>query len=415
MEKRVNSQFIKEINERRILNLIRSQGIISRIEIAKRTKISKVAVSEIVSRLSEAGYILELGKGHSTSRGGKRPTMIKLNPANGYVVGIEIHRIRTTVALADLESHIIGKSQILYEPGTAMDAVLPSIIEAIDELLQSAKVTPEKLAGIGIGLPGFIDYLRGELVFADTLRGWQGQPLVSRFARRYHVPVFIENDVNAITIAEYLMGAGRKYRNLVCIWVGEGIGAGIIVNNELIRGDYGSAGEIGYFELGHHIVDHSQFSHLCNGQRYFGDVLGEEHFLKVLNNTIREKCPEAPASLDLSSLPGIVNRDCSDPHCITGILDEYAGLLGIICTDLIKTINPSLIILTGKLIDIFPDLIAKTRGVVKLHMSNIPFEPVKMVAGQLREDACLKGVIEIALQLIFEPLKTTTMNHINLS
>jgi DNA-binding Lrp family transcriptional regulator len=102
MPKKVNAQLIKKLNEVRILNLVRYEGPISRIELAKKTGISKVAVSEIIRRLDDAGFILEIGKGTSTKRGGKRPTMIKINPENGYVFGIEIHLKKANIALANL-------------------------------------------------------------------------------------------------------------------------------------------------------------------------------------------------------------------------------------------------------------------------------------------------------------------------
>ncbi len=163
----VNSQLIKELNEIRILTLVKNEETISRIELARRTKISKVAVSEIVNRLSEAGYIVEIGKGESTKKGGKRPTLLSLNPDNGFVAGIEIHSSHAKIALANLNSEII---------------------RCIDQIFSGNPKYKEKLISIGIGLPGFIDYEKGELVFAVTIHGWVQHPLASVFSEKYKVP-----------------------------------------------------------------------------------------------------------------------------------------------------------------------------------------------------------------------------------
>ena len=409
---KVNSQFIKELNELRILNLIKNEGPISRIAIAKRTNISKVAVSEIVGRLDEAGYILEIGKGSSTKKGGKRPTLIKLNPCNGYVVGIEIRRVRTVVALANLESKIVDREQIEYSAGAPMEEVLPRIFEKIEFLMRNNKIASGKLVSIGIGLPGFLDYKKGNLIFADTLKGWADRPLAETFKDRFKVPVIIENDVNAVTLGEHLIGAGQASDNMVCIWIGEGLGAGIIVNGELIRGDYGSAGEIGYFELGHHVSNREYFRHLYSNQKYFGDVLAEEHFLEALRMKLRWGMVNPPEKLEQMPLEEFLSEKFPGSFEVQELLDEYALLLSTLCADLVKTINPNLLILNGKIIEHSDYLFRKTRQNLKQQMVNIPFEPTKVVLGDLKEDACILGVVVMALQVRFEPFTNKSINHI---
>jgi predicted NBD/HSP70 family sugar kinase len=412
-EKKVNSQFMKELNELRILNLIRNEGPISRIEIAKRTKISKVSVSEIVARLDAAGYILETGKGESTIRGGKRPTLLKLNPENGYVIGVEIRRVKTVIAIADLESEIVDSVRIDYDAGVPINQVLPLIFQEINGLFKKHAIPLTKLVNIGIALPGFINYQEGNLIFADTLRGWDNRPLVSEFRRKYKIPIIIENDVNAMALGEYLLGAGQGYRNQVCIWIGEGIGAGIIVNDELIRGDYGSAGEIGYIEIGHHVAHREFFRELYTSQKYFGDILGEEHLLESLRTQLRSKLQLSLDQTGRLEIQDLLAGKYQQYDWFRAVLDEYALLLSILCTDLVKTINPSLMILNGKIFECSEYLFERIRQDVKQHMVNIPFEPAKMVTGQLQQQACIKGIVVMALQVIFEPLSQQKLNHIS--
>ncbi len=255
MGNRSNSQLIKQLNEIRILNHIRDDRQVSRIDLAKRSKMSKVAVSEIVGRLVKSGYVIEIGKGESTSRGGKRPTLLKLNPNNRYVIGIDVKRHFTRVGIANIESSILEQEYFEYEVGISVDQWTSHTFDKIDRLLTTHGVVSDKLIGIGIAIPGVVNYEKGELRFADTLQNWGCIPIVPAFIQRYRVPVVMENDVNTLALAENLIGAGKDEANLVCMWTGAGIGAGIIVDNHLIRGQTGNAGEIGYLELGHKIAN----------------------------------------------------------------------------------------------------------------------------------------------------------------
>jgi len=398
----VNSQFIKELNEIRILTLVKNEGIISRIELARRTKISKVAVSEIVNRLSEAGYIVEIGKGESTKKGGKRPTLLKLNPDNGFVVGIEIHSSHAKIALANLNSEIIREEIVHFETGGTIVSVLPEITRCIDQIFSGNPKYKEKLISIGIGLPGFIDYEKGELAFAVTLHGWVQHPLASVFSEKYKVPVVIENDVNARTFGEHLLGAGKDTDHMVCIWLGEGIGGGVIVDGSLLRGRYGSAGEIGYIELGHHIANRSYFRNLYINQHYFGDILREQHLIDTIKMKLKHQLPEM--DIQHFSLQELLDdRNETISALVQEVLDEYAMLLATLCSDLIKTLNTSKIILCGSVVEYSDYLLEKCRDIVKQNMHNIPFQSTPIVVGELKEEGCIKGVIAMALHVIFEP------------
>lgn len=406
MRGKADAKLIKTLNELRLLNLIREQGPVARNQLAKQTRISKVSVSDIINRLKDAGYVLEIGKGRSTQKGGKRPTLLKLNPENGYVFGIEIKRRNSIIALANIESEIQGIEQIEYPVGTAIDQVIANIFAKIDQLLNHYQIARQKLVSIGIAIPGFVDYARGELLFADTLRGWGNLPLASRFSQKYQVAAILENDVNAITLGESLLGAGRGVSNFVCIWIGEGLGAGIIVDGQLIRGETGCAGEIGYQELGHCIVNLNKLKYLYSNQRYFGEILSEVNLFETMKIKSQWNHHEPGSAHPGADLQALLQAGDRGHQIVQEILDEYAFLLAVLCMNLIKTLNPSLIIMSGKVIENSKYLLEKVRQVVKQCMINIPFQPGSITMGTLKELAGVKGAIALALQMIFEPSAT---------
>ncbi len=408
MEQKANLSLIKTLNEIRILNLIREYGPISRSELAKRTRISKVAISDIINRLNETGFILEIGKGKSTHRGGKRPTMIKLNPENGFVLGIEIKRQFSQIAIADIEARIIEIERIEYPVGTPVGEAIDLILVAIDRVMEKLKIPAYKLISIGIAIPGFINYEKGELHFAATLHNWEDQPLAARFVEKFNVPTIVENDVNAITLAESSTAVGYKNSNTVCIWIGDGLGSGIIVDGQLVRGKNGSAGEIGYLELGYFIQQQDWLKGLYCGQTYFGDILTDSNLCRALMQTC-QKCSDL-AGQD-KSLKALLKLADNGHQELYPVLDEYAELVAIICVHYIKSINPDMIILSGMIIDASHYLYERIHHRVDEMMQNICIQPTKITLGNLKNRACVQGSITLALQTIFEPPITHKRNR----
>jgi len=408
MPERVNSQLIKTINERRILNVIREAGPISRNELANITKISKVAVSSIISRLDDDGYILEIGKGQSTSKGGKRPTLLKLNPDNGYVIGIQIKRGTATIALANIESEIKGIEHINHNIDDPIDHVLSNIFHKIDSLLRVNHIPQEKLISIGIGIPGFIDYEKGVLKFAVTLREWINHPLSSRFSEYYNVPTIIENDVNVITLSESLLGAGQGHPNLVCIYLESGIGAGILLNGQIVRGQDSHAGEIGYLEIGNHINHINRLGNLYNNQRYFGELLSEINLFDTLKMKLQTDPKFHNEDLEKVTLVDVLHLSDNGNLLIQEVLNEYAYPLAVISMNLIKSLNPGLLILSGRIIENSNYLFRKVKQLIKQSMINIPLETSTIVVGELKDRAGVVGAIVMALKTIFELPVTKT-------
>jgi predicted NBD/HSP70 family sugar kinase len=394
-------QLRKTQNEIRLLNLIREEGPMTRSEIARRIHISKVSVWEIIGRLIESGFIVEIGKGESTFRGGKRPRLLQINADNGCVIGVEIRREYSRVALANICSDITKIEEIPHRAGATMDDVLPRLFEKIDLMLDSPGIGRDKLISCGIGLPGFVDYEKGELAFADTLQGWANLPLTAQFRARYSVPVFIENDVNAITLGECLLGAGQGYNNVVCIWIGEGIGAGLLVNGKIVRGEYSTAGEIGYLNLNSFCINEKQVKHLYSNQQFLGDILSEQHLLQVLMDNVPNGMPDPENKDSRQHFAAYFKRAEEGDLLVRAIFDEYIFLLANVCLVFIKTINAGVIVLSGHVGENSDYLINGVRGLVKEGMMNIPFQQTKIVAGVLRDQAGVKGTISLALQAIY--------------
>lgn len=229
-------------NLKTTLELVSSQGATSRAEIARRTGLSRAAVSSLVNELIDQNLLRELGQGESA--GGKPPTLLALNDKARDIVTIDLGHRPFAAALVDLSGRIHTRSQAELVAGqpTGAEAV-ESAASLIREMLTQATAP---VLGIGVGAPGVIEF-DGRVLEASNL-GWHELDLGSELRSRFEVPVSIANDASMAALAEF-----RRHpvdRNLILIKLGNGVGSGLVLNGAVYRGQHSAAGEIGHVRLG---------------------------------------------------------------------------------------------------------------------------------------------------------------------
>jgi len=390
-------KLVREYNELNIVRFIKNEGPISRAELAKRYKISKAAVSEIIAHLLQQHYVKEVGIGESTSLGGRRPILLDFNHRAGYVIGIEIKRDHATVALGDLNASICNKEQFRFQPGASLKKIINQINPIIDSFLKKRWVKNAHPIGIGVAIPGLINYSTGKIQESYTLKGWQGFPIKKTFEQRYNIETIVENDVKAMSMGECRFGSGRNVENVIYLWVGDGLSAGIIINGELYRGVSASSGEIGYHQFGYLIKHEDTFESLYHGQEKFSDILSINNLLYSAARQINTF--DLKGTSTLSDFFGLVE---SGNRIALEILNEFAALVGIISINLINTMNPELIILGGQpelaSNKLYLDLVKERIRTAELHT---PSRIVKVKSAVLNEDAGIYGAIGLILEDIF--------------
>jgi len=229
-----------------VLNLIKSSGPISRTEIARLSGLSQAAVSSIVTDLIESGLVHETGEGEST--GGRKPVLLRINDRAGFVVGVKLTEQAITSALTDLDANVIYAQTVPIPGQCDLQAVQEAIVTTIETTIARSGVDPTRVLGIGLGMAGVVDGGVGVCRYSPFF-GWWDVPLASSLTERLGIPVYLENDVNTLTIAEQWFGYGHGVDHFVVVTVGRGIGAGIVVNGQFYRGAIGGAGELGHIPL----------------------------------------------------------------------------------------------------------------------------------------------------------------------
>jgi predicted NBD/HSP70 family sugar kinase len=237
--KKVTPEQARIHNRQLVFKTVYEHKEISRAAIARATHLTRPTVSAVVSELLAQGLVTEVGYGPST--GGKPPMLLSVEDDARHLIGVDLARGDFHGALINLRG-VIRRRIDLPLNGRTGDAALALAHTLLDELVTASE---RPLLGVGVAAPGPVDAQRGLLLQAVNL-GWRDVPLRQMLTERYGLPTYVANDCQVAALAEYTFGENESDRDLVVINVGEGIGAGLVLNGQLFYGNLFGAGEIGH-------------------------------------------------------------------------------------------------------------------------------------------------------------------------
>lgn len=240
-----DQELLKKTNLWTVLEKIRNDGPISRAGIAKITGLSRSTCSILADELLSEGLIIELGK--DTSSGGRKPILLQMNYDGLFAIGIKVMQGSIISGLVDLGGNIRGIHTQTLTPNPGKQELTSDLVSAA-EAVRASLGAEDRLVGIGIGVGGKIDHRNGILLESSIL-DLQNVNLTVDLNQHFDVPVYLENDVNAFTLGEKFFGSGAAYSNFICVSMGDGIGAGLYLNDELYRGSHHIAGEFGHIRI----------------------------------------------------------------------------------------------------------------------------------------------------------------------
>jgi predicted NBD/HSP70 family sugar kinase len=229
-----------------ILDLIRSNGVISRTELTDRSGLTGASISRIVRQLLDDGLVVETGLGEST--GGKRRTLIQLNPASRFAVGITLEYDQITYVVVDLGGRVVTQR---YSKGAGQRPpykVAERIGAEANALLESTGLDSRLVAGIGIAIAGRRG-LRDQKHSTTRVTDWEYFALEETLGAATGRPVIVENDSTCAAMGEYWVGRRPATEDLAALYMTEGFGFGLVLKGEIYRGTSANAGEIGHITV----------------------------------------------------------------------------------------------------------------------------------------------------------------------
>lgn len=339
-QQKADRDLVREINRNIVVNLIKNRGPISRTDIARLSGLSPATVSGITAGFIEAGLVREMGEGEST--GGRKPVLLRLNYRAGFVVGVKLMEQMITSALADLDAKVLHHRVTYLGAQRDVRAVLEVIIAAVEATVAESMVDRARVLGIGIGMAGVVDGQTG-LCHYSPFFGWRDVEVARPIADHFGLPVYLENDVNTLTIAEQWFGYGHGVDHFVVVTVGRGIGAGIVVNRQFYRGAIGAAGEFGHITL---VEDGPPCG--CGKRGCLEALASDPAVVSQAKEALGrgEKTVLSPA--DGLTLDDIIEAADAGDGLARRLLADSGRWLGIAIAALVNILNPQLVIVGGE-------------------------------------------------------------------
>jgi len=333
------SETARDINRRIVLNLIRSHQPISRADLARHSGLQRSTVSVITEQLINERWVTEGAIGRVVR--GRRPRFLHLNKERAGIIGINIRPANTVVALADMDAHFVAQQAL----PTSQDPQ-QFVAELGNRIRNMTRMRPEvSYEGIGVSLPGRVDLASQKLVFAPNL-GWSEFDLKTPLEDLTGLPVELENAANACALAEVWFGRHTEgVSNLVAVTVSEGIGTGLILNQQLVRGSTGLAGEFGHISIVDDGIECRCGNRGC-WEVYASNSAAVRYYSQTASPIRADKAGKsaapAPAFEDILRL-----AKQNDPKAMEAI-NKMAHYLGLGIALLVTGIEPDVIVVIGE-------------------------------------------------------------------
>ncbi|MCY0148524.1 ROK family protein [Hoeflea sp. G2-23] len=241
-----NLENAKQHNRRVVLEALRLHGELSRADLKRLTRLSTQTVSNIADEFIERSLFVESDR-RPTARG-KPPRMLSINAKGAYSIGLQLDHRKLIGVLLDLGGEELARTRFDVSHPNPEEG-LPALEQAVAELITKSKVERSRICGIGVVMPGPFNVNEIAASGPTVLPNWQSFPLVKKLSQSTGLPVYLENDATAAAMGESYFGAAKGMRTFACVYIGTGLGGGLVIEGRPIRGKNGNAGEIGHVSI----------------------------------------------------------------------------------------------------------------------------------------------------------------------
>lgn len=371
---------IRDINRQIVLNYVREREPISRAEIARESALQRSTVSAIVDSLQSAGLVEEVGEGEST--GGRPPTMLRLRTAGAIAIGVSVTPTLTTIATSDLAGRVLRQHEFQTDPDP--DRTFDRVIDCIQEFLPHKDGSIES---IGVSLPGLIDPSTGTAIYVPYFK-WRDLPVSRMISSVTGLPVTVDNDANAVALAELWFGRPEvsDARDFILVLVAEGVGTGIVFDGQVYRGERGAAGEFGHMIIG------TQAPVPCScGNRDCWEAFSSER--AALARYRKLSSLQDHAQLEFREL---VDRALGgEPNAREALVDT-ALCLGIGISNLVVGFSPEAVVVGGEIARAWHLVEGALRETIE-HSVRRELPSARILASTLGENPTLMGALSLVL------------------
>jgi predicted NBD/HSP70 family sugar kinase len=342
-----NISNVKAHNLQAVLRTLLHQGAVSRVQLAQLTGLSTTTITNLVSELLDQEIVVEDGREPNHTGGVGRPRIpICLVPSARYAVGVHIGVGDIRIAVADLFGQVQNYLTMSHDPHAPAEEILARVAEMVERAISEADVDRNLVVGLGVGASGLVDPYTGVNVLAPNLK-WRNLPIADIFASRLGFPVFVDNNVRAMALAEAMFGVAQDLNTLAFVYARVGVGAGFVMEGDVYRGSRAGAGEIGHTTI---ITDRGVTCR-CGNTGCLETLVSEPEIIR-LGQDLAARDPGSVLATKLSdssksAIEQIFDAARAGDKATQCMLQERAHFMGIALANLVNTINPDMIIMGG--------------------------------------------------------------------
>jgi predicted NBD/HSP70 family sugar kinase len=369
-----------------ILQLVRSRQAATRADLAAMTGLARSTVAQRVDALLARGLLVS--RGDSPSTGGRPATLLAFNDGAGVVLCGDLGATHSRVAVTDLGGTVLAQTRHEIAIAEGPEVVLGWLEATFDGLLDEVGRGHDAVRGVGVGLPGPVEFATGRPVSPPIMPGWDRYPVGDRLATRYGVPALVDNDVNIMAVGEH-WSTWRHEAFLLFVKMGTGIGSGIVAGGHVHRGADGAAGDIGHI----HVPDHDDIVCRCGNRGCLEAFAGGG----AMAARLREAGLDTHTSLD------VVDRVRAGHPVATQLIREAGRAVGGVLATCVNMLNPAVIVIGGDLARTDEPLLAGVREVVYRRSLPLATGRLRIVPSRLDDEAGVVGAAVMVIESVLAP------------
>jgi glucokinase-like ROK family protein len=387
-------------DEAEIIRALRKREHMSRTEISNITGWSKAKASQEIRSLVDKGLVIEIGEG--ASKGGRKPQILRINNQLGYIIGIDVGATSIDMALADVNGQIVKRTSENADVRIKPDLYFGRCVELVNQILKAQGIDADQILGIGVGVPGPVDFAHGVLVAPPLMPDWGNFSIRSFFNEAFPSAfAVVDNDVNIMALGEQRAGDGINVDHFIYVKIGTGIGAGIISNGHIHRGSDGCAGDIG-----HICVDKKGPLCACGNIGCLEAMSAGPMIVSKANEAARNGTSPILSQM-LASNGGVLRAEDVNAACREGdqaaldIIRASGQMVGDVLASLVNFFNPSHIFIGGGIANFGNHLLVAIRRAVLQRSLPLATTHLSIKFSSMGADAGVIGAIALALDYLF--------------
>lgn len=394
--KHINDEFLgdqeslRQRNLSTVLTHLRQYAPISRAALAEMTGLNRATITRLVRELIQHGFVREVG--FQSVRAGRPSILLQLDPNAGCIIGAEIEVKFGSVILTDLVSNILWRQEVDFGDNDEPNSTLHCIAELIRHAGSKAGEMHRHVLGLGMSLPGLVDVSSGVLLFAPNMR-WSDVPVKKWLENEFSIPIYVDNKANMAALAESYFGSARDSNYVLYINITAGVGAGIVLNQHILPGASGLAGEAGHMTIdpngpkcncGNYGCWETYVSALAVFRRVRDSILAGQE--SQLADVVKD-------GFERITIRHIVEAAQNGDRVALAAFEETGFYLGVGLANLINALNPQQVVLGGYLTQAYEFLLPVILKTVQERALRWPREAAKIVLATYMDDASLMGAV----------------------